>query len=746
MTLTSSIRRRGRTGSHRVGLALASIASLAALAAGARGQTVPSAARPGPEADQRCLQCHAQAHIAELNPAERLSMVGTWLGTEAPPVPLLLNFPDQPDPSEPPTRPGLFITPDHLAGSVHADVRCVECHTDAERLPHTPRLNLRTCASECHTDVAARFAASEHRNAMDLQDPLAPGCNTCHGGHDILPIGDRGAHVHRLNRLHLCGDCHAQHRAKDENSDKAGNIANYLDSTHARAATDAGLVWAATCADCHDAHGVHKSDDPRSTVHRTNVPETCGKCHAGVNEIFANSIHGQLLAEGSEKAPVCTDCHAAHSITRASTPDFARDVINECGHCHDEPADGEGRKGTHYATYRESYHGQVTKLGSTRAASCSDCHGAHDILPLDDPKSRVAEANLIQTCGSCHPGANANFVKFDPHANYRDREKYPLLFGVWLYFLVMMSTVFTIFGLHTILWFLRDLRERMKAGRPKHHHAHGGPAIRRFTRLNIINHVFVMITFFGLTATGIPLVFSHQPWATQLAGMLGGVHAAGLWHRFFAILLGINFVVHFIGLGLSFRNRKGTVREWLFGPNTLLPVWRDVTDFFGMFRWFFRGGKKPRFGKWTYWEKFDYWAEVAGSMIIGFTGLMLWFPLFFSKLIPGWAFNVAMIIHGYEALLAIGFIFTIHFFNAHLRPGTFPVDEVIFTGSIPEHELKETRPAEYDLLVKAGTLESMRVPAPPANRRTLHIVIAVVAVSIGLGLLTLILIGGISSL
>jgi len=252
----------------------------------------------------------------------------------------------------------------------------------------------------------------------------------------------------------------------------------------------------------------------------------------------------------------------------------------------------------------------------------------------------------------------------------------------------------------------------------------------------------VVLTFFGLTATGIPLVFAHQSWAAKLAGLFGGVEAAGVWHRVFAVMLIINFILHFYGLGRAFLRRKCTWKEWIFGPDSLVPRFKDVADCFNMFRWFFGRRRAPSFDRWTYWEKFDYWAEVGGSMIIGGTGLLLWFPLIASKVFPGWIFNVAMIIHGYEALLAIGFIFTIHFFNAHVRPGTFPVDEVIFTGSLSEEELKHHRPEEYKRLVETDGLDALRVPAPPASRRPLLILIAVVLVSIGMALLSLIILGG----
>lgn len=718
--------------------------------------------------DHRCMQCHGQAHIARLNPQERASMVGTWLDPDhVPAAPATLEglMGD-----EPPVRPGLFVQIDLLAVSPHAKVSCVECHEDAARLPHAATLNRATCAMACHSDAWENYSRSSHSAALERGDRQAPTCSSCHGGHEILRVTDRRAAQHRLNSLHLCGDCHKQHAFTDAPMTPAQRVSGYLTSVHARGVMESGLLWSASCADCHGAHGVLPSTDPQSSVHRSHIPRTCGQCHEGVVEKYSRSVHGSWLAsadkdnESREPIAICTDCHTGHQITRADEPQFLADVINECGQCHDNPARNGERIGTYYRTYHESYHGQATRLGGKRAARCSDCHGAHDILPLDDPASRVSKANLVATCGQaeCHPRANAQFVRFDPHANHRDSRNYPVLHGIWLYFMIMMTGVFSFFGLHTVLWFIRStIERRAHAYSKKNAETRSADAlqngariwrdggqltqptqIRRFTALNRINHALVAITFFGLTATGIPLLFADKAWAKYLAGVVGGVEAAGLWHRVFAVLLIANLTLHFVGLGRAFAKRTGRWHRWFFGPNSLVPRWKDVTDCIGMFRWFFGFGPKPRFDRWTYWEKFDYWAEVFGSLIIGGSGLLLWFPETASLLVPGWAFNVATIVHGYEALLAIGFIFTIHFFNAHIRPGTFPVDEVIFTGSLPEEHLKHERPAEYERLVQSGQLEALRVPAPPPSRRPLLIVVAAVSVAVGVTLLTLIILGG----
>lgn len=136
---------------------------------------------------------------------------------------------------------------------------------------------------------------------------------------------------------------------------------------------------------------------------------------------------------------------------------------------------------------------------------------------------------------------------------------------------------------------------------------------------------------------------------------------------------------------------------------------QDLKDFWATFKWFLGLGPKPGYGRWTYWEKFDYFAVFWGVAVIGFSGLILWFPEFFTTLFPGWLINVAMIIHSDEALLAVGFIFTIHFFNTHLRPDAFPMDTVIFTGTVPVEEYKHDRPREYEELEKSGKLDEVLV-------------------------------------
>ncbi len=700
--------------------------------------------------NRRCLNCHGQSHIADLNPSERASMIASYQPAAPIPSPSPIT---QPAPTTQPftpttgpapeKRPGLFLPGSIFSSSVHAKLACVDCHQNARALPHARQLGPAVCSTSCHAKAQSDYLQGAHAEAIAKGDTHAPTCASCHGGHDIFRKSDRQSKVNPLNIVKICANCHEKHTGNTPagHNEKA-HIQNYLDSVHGRAVAG-GLAVSATCADCHSNHRVLPSKNPLSTVNRDHVATTCGQCHTGVLEIYAGSIHGQRLAKADPKAPVCTDCHTAHGISRTDTPAFKLDIVNECGSCHDKAPPGSPSQASLYDTFRRSYHGQVADLGSARAARCSDCHGAHDIRPVSDPVSRLHAENRVQTCRKCHPDATAKFAEFQAHADHRDAEHYPLLHAVWLYFVVMMSFSFGFFGLHCIFWFLRSAVERIKHG-PHPKHTSDTHAIQRFTRTDRINHALVIISFFGLTLTGLPLLYAEQGWARSLVALFGGVRAAGLWHRFFALMLIGNFVIH--GVGVFRRIKKHSLKAMLFGPTTMLPRWKDVTDCIGMFRWFFLGGKKPAFDRWTYWEKFDYTAEVGGSGIIALTGLMLWFPQFFANFMPGWMFNVATLIHGYEATLAIGFIFTIHFFNAHLRMEKFPVDDVMFTGRLPEGEFKEERGAEYERLVRTGQLEALRVAPAPKWYRMFAVIMGITAMAIGTTLVILIILAGLKVL
>ncbi len=256
----------------------------------------------------------------------------------------------------------------------------------------------------------------------------------------------------------------------------------------------------------------------------------------------------------------------------------------------------------------------------------------------------------------------------------------------------------------------------------------------RFTRTERIMHAMLFSSFLGLSLTGLPLLFSERPWAQGFARAVG-VRTAGYVHRFFAIVLIGTFLWHLARIVHRLWGKKEFAILW--GPDSLVPQPRDVREFVGHMKWFLGLGPRPEFDHFTYWQKFDYWAVFWGMGIIGGSGLMLWFPTFFSKLLPGWVFNIATVIHGEEAVLAVVFIFTVHFFNENLRPEKFPMDEVMFTGRVSAEEFQLERPGEWERLTEDGTLEKLAASPPSPRLVAVGRAVGATAISLGLVLVTL---------
>ncbi len=261
----------------------------------------------------------------------------------------------------------------------------------------------------------------------------------------------------------------------------------------------------------------------------------------------------------------------------------------------------------------------------------------------------------------------------------------------------------------------------------------------RFSRLNRVLHVIMIVSFVSLALTGMTLKFSFTSWAVFLSHLLGGFETAGYIHRFAAVMMFGIFVTHLIDIVRMKRAEKKSWWKMIFSPDSMMFNKKDFSDFIGSLKWFLGKGPRPKFGRWTYWEKFDYFAVFWGVFVIGSTGLLLWFSEFFTRFIPGWFINVATIIHSDEALLAVGFIFTVHFFNTHLRPEKFPMDIVVFTGRMDVEEFRSDKPAESDTLAQNGTLEEYLVePYPPIVTRAIK-VFGWTALTLGFSIVVLII-------
>jgi cytochrome b subunit of formate dehydrogenase len=257
----------------------------------------------------------------------------------------------------------------------------------------------------------------------------------------------------------------------------------------------------------------------------------------------------------------------------------------------------------------------------------------------------------------------------------------------------------------------------------------------RFTLGQRYLHAVLFSTFLGLAATGLPLRFSSAPWAVRFAKLVDGFGTILFFHKFCALILTLAFLIHvreIVARGI-FQRQKGI----FWGPTSMVANWKDVKDLFGHMRWFLGLGPKPKFERYAYWEKFDYWAVFWGMVVIGFSGYAMWFAPFFARFLPGWALNAALIIHSEEGLLAILFIFAIHFVNTHLRPDSFPMDYVIFTGRESEEEYKKRRPMEYARMREEGRSAIRITDAPPKWLINFSRVVGFTAILIGLTLLIL---------
>ena len=626
----------------------------------------------------------------------------------------------------------LYINSDILHSSVHRKVACAQCHTGvnvAARRPCETVVTKVDC-SICHAEAVNLYASSTHGKLAERGDPNAPDCHDCHGTHETKGRRDPNSPTYPIKVPDLCSQCHREgSKAAVRYTGKERHITeNYVESIHGQGLLGSGLIVTATCTDCHTAHHVLPHDDPASSINRGRIAKTCAKCHQGIYEKFKQSVHSETVTKTDKPLPVCYDCHSAHTITRADEKGFKLSIINQCGKCHEEVT----------ASYFETYHGKVSKLGYAATAKCYDCHGAHDVLPNYNPQSHLSRQNIVKTCAKCHPGSHRRFAGYLTHATHHERHRYPILFYSFWFMTSLLIGTLIFFGLHTMLWLPRSFqtmkkRKALKSESP-------GLEFQRFRPLERQLHGLVVISFLGLALTGMTLKFSYLPWAQWLSHMLGGFESAGFIHRICALITFFYFGIHIFDLVKRKRQQKTTWKKFFIGSNSMLPNKNDWQEFVDTYKWFIGLGPRPQYGRWTYWEKFDYFAVFWGVSMIGFSGFILWFPEFFTHLFPGWFINVATIIHSDEALLAVGFIFTVHFFNTHLRPDKFPMDTVIFTGRVSLEEFKHDRPREYEELIKSGKFENYLVPPlPPAMVRAAK-VIGWIELSIGLILILLIIV------
>lgn len=331
-----------------------------------------------------------------------------------------------------------------VAASAHGGMACADCHTGFRLYPHTPSATTTASCASCHAPADSAWAAGVHAGIADGQ-PVP--CVSCHGIHDVAPAAAVGASSSDPARGVLVARCVACHATDDlpEGNPHRGEVA---------------------CTACHSHHATRPPMEPSSRLAPAAQAATCGACHADEALLWSTDIHGHAVlsggsAPGGRRGAACTDCHGAHDMADPGDRGYAAATVDECAGCHEAAAN----------TYYGSYHGKAARLGSSVAATCAQCHGAHGILPAADPASKVAHGNLVETCGACHEQARPAFVLYDSHPDPFNRDRNPYIYSAFWFMNSLLVFVLLVFGAHTLLWWVRiEIDKRRGIG----HGAHGG--------------------------------------------------------------------------------------------------------------------------------------------------------------------------------------------------------------------------------------------------------------------------------
>jgi hypothetical protein len=348
----------------------------------------------------------------------------------------------------------LFVNTSEVSHSKHAKIACSQCHSEVNASHTRPceTITKKVDCSSCHEEIGQQYVKSTHGKLIATNDSNGPNCKECHGTHGVLGKDNPQSRTFATNVPDLCAKCHreGQKAAVRYIGDQHQIIERYTESIHGKGLMKSGLTVTATCTNCHTAHSVLPRIDTASSVNPRNLPSTCGKCHHGIEEQFEKSIHSALVTKTDKPLPVCNDCHTAHTIRRADEQGFKLEIMQQCGKCHADIA----------KTYFDTYHGKVSQLGYTKTAKCYDCHGAHDILAVADPRSHLSRENVVQTCQKCHESATRRFAGYLTHATHHDPKKYPFLFWTFWGMTSLLVGTFIFGGIHTLLWLPRAIQMR----------------------------------------------------------------------------------------------------------------------------------------------------------------------------------------------------------------------------------------------------------------------------------------------
>lgn len=548
-----------------------------------------------------------------------------------------------------------------VAAEVIPNDKCLECHGDKELTKELPGGGERSLFAD-----EAALKRSVHAKVS---------CAECHPG-----AGEEHPDDAKVLPAVACAKCH------EPQSHSFGASVHGL-------ARDHGNPKAAGCSACHGTHEVLPRNDAKSMIHGSNLLKTCGECHATAAEDVGASVHGKSTAKGEVDAATCTDCHAEHQISKMGGKTASSVTAEACSKCHaSEKINSRfGLPNDRVRTFRESFHGLAAQGGSTVAADCASCHGYHRILPSKDPRSSIHPSKLLDTCGKCHPGATEHFVEGRIHSVEAGGGGTGEVVNRWvkrIYVWLIVLTV-AILGLHNALaWGRKVIAIRRSLGE----------TVERMDLNQRLQHLVLMVSFLLLAVTGFALKFPN----TWFAHLMGSEDIRRSIHRIAGLVLLGGGIYHLWYVAFT-RNGRKLLRD-------LWPRWRDVRDLATNFGHLLLGRPKAQFGRFGYPEKLEYWAVVWGTVVMGVTGLAIWFKVDVTHWLPRWVLDVAVTVHYYEAILACLAIVIWHFYHVMFDPDVYPMNFAWLNGRVPkkwhehEHALAD-EPADPTTVAKPSGLK-----------------------------------------
>ena len=565
----------------------------------------------------------------------------------------------------------LVLAAGAMAVTVMSNGDCLVCHADNTlAITNAAGRKISLFVDE------ARFAASVHRTNS---------CVSCHA--DITSAHpDDNRPVSPVN----CARCHEEQGE------------SYGASVHGLARKE-GHEDAATCVDCHGSHDIQPPTSPASPLYFVRQAQTCGRCHTREAADWARSVHGKAIEGGDRDAPTCTDCHSEHKI-EALKDGAPLEISDVCSRCHASvyldqkynlPAD-------RVKTYLESYHGLAAQNGSTVVANCASCHGYHLILPSSDPDSSINTNNLVATCGRCHPGADKMFVSGRIHSDLATMPEGRDLAGKinWWVRRIYLGLIFVVVGamfVHNSLLFHKKVAAHLRAG--------GRPVVRMGLS-HRWQHAVLALSFITLAISGFALKFPDS----GLARMLGSSEPVRRWiHRIAGVVLLLTGLYHLIHILRTPEGRR-LIKD-------MFPVKKDLADLRCALRYLAGlSDEKPKAGRFGYAEKIEYWAVAWGIIIMGVTGLMVWFKLDVTRFLPRWIVDVALTIHYYEAVLACLAIVVWHFYHVIFDPDIYPLNTACWNGRVSEEWQKHEHPLDEQMLPPVTGSQDAANPAEAGGK------------------------------